>query len=231
MLNGHHFDKSKALLGEEGFAFFCNRRIVIFGVGGVGSWCAEALVRTGINQLTIVDDDVVSETNINRQLPATSLTIGKDKVAVLKERFTEINPDIQVEAIKKRYTPDSDFFDDAFFNRHDIVIDAIDSVTDKAHLIRRSMRLGLKLYSSMGAALRTDPTLVRTANFNEINGDGLAKALRNRFKKDTEKTIPTFPCVYSIEPPKPNKEHASLVTVTAAFGLTLASFIINNAKL
>ena len=208
-------------------------RVIIFGTGGVGSWCAEALVRTGLRHLTIVDSDCVADSNCNRQLMATVKTLGRLKVEVLAERFAEISPEAEVTALSLRYTAET--AEQFHLEDYDYVVDCIDSVRDKADLILRTTgNARSKLFSSMGAALRTDPTLVRTAEFRNVKGDALARALRNRFKKEGRFPGRKFRCVYSEEQAAHNlfegDGNGSLMTVTAAFGLTLASLVINDLR-
>ena len=188
-------------------------RVIIFGVGGVGSWCAESLVRSGIRHLTVVDSDRVCITNCNRQLMATSKTIGQVKVEALRNRLLEINPDAEINALQMIY--DYTTADSFHLETYDFIIDAIDSLTEKAHLILHATSLPkhITFFSSMGAALRIDPFKVRTVEFWKIQGDALARALRNKFKK--QKTFPKrkFLCVYSEETPLKNKgEKASCGT-------------------
>lgn len=198
-------------------------RVAIIGVGGVGSWCAEALVRTGVRNLTIVDDDVVAESNVNRQLEATTLTLGFAKVDALASRLREVSPEASVQPVRMRWAQGCGFSLDSF----DCVIDAIDSVVDKASLIRTATSSGVEIFSSMGAALRVDPTKVRVSDFKDVGGDGLARALRQRFKKDGQGPAPSFKCVHSTEPPRDLPVRGSVMPVTAAFGMALASLVIN----
>lgn len=202
-------------------------RIIIFGLGGVGSWAAEALLRSGATTLALVDDDAVAPSNLNRQLQAAENTLGMPKADVLKERLLSIDSSARIEAICKRYTPASEFTRE-MLSGYDAVIDAIDSVGDKCDLIRKTTLAGVPIFSSMGAALRLDPAMVRTGDFSRVRGDGLARALRNRFKKDGYGTIPRFMCVYSEEAPMQCEERGSLVTVTATFGMALASLAIGS---
>ena len=153
------FARTERLIGPEGLAKLQGARVILFGVGGVGSWCAEALVRSGVGHLTIVDPDCVDVTNVNRQLPATTATVGRPKVQVLKERLQEINPSAQIEALQERYTLGADFSLDTY----DCIIDAIDSLTDKMNLLLEASRAHGALFSSMGAACKIDPTKVRVA--------------------------------------------------------------------
>lgn len=157
------FDRAELLLGTEKMERLGRLRVILFGVGGVGSWCAEALVRTGVGHITIVDSDVVATSNINRQLPATTLTVGRSKVEVMAERLRSINPDCEITARAERFTASTE----AQFplDGYDVVVDAIDSVADKALLILRATeQRGVRLFSSMGAARKLDPTRVRVQN-------------------------------------------------------------------
>lgn len=204
-------------------------RVAVFGVGGVGSWCAEALLRTGVAHISLVDPDAVAPSNINRQLPATAATVGRLKVDALRERLLAINPSAEVEAIPVRYAAGGARFADRALAAWDCIVDAIDSVPDKAHLIRSATALGIAVFSSMGAALRTDPTQVRIAPFHKIEGDGLARALRIRFRRDGLGPLPCHPCVHSLEPPRQLPVRGSIMPVTAAFGLALASLVVDFA--
>ena len=209
-----------------------SKRVILFGVGGVGSWCAEALIRTGLTHLTIVDGDTVQPSNVNRQLPATRETIGRPKVEVLRERLLAINPDAEIEAISAYYgengmSEDGDFnFQLSTFN---YLIDAIDHVAAKTDLITSASRVrGLKVFSSMGAALRFDPTQVTTGELMSIKGDALAKAVRARMKKIGLHPYKKIRCVYSTEQAQRCETRGSLMQVTAVFGCTLASLIIRD---
>ena len=173
------------------------KRVIIFGVGGVGSWCAESLVRSGITKLTIVDSDRVCITNINRQLMATTITIGQVKVDVLKKRLLTINPHAEITAMQKIFTQQTaEVFE---LHAYDYIIDAIDSLKDKALLIMMACQTKAKLFSSMGAALKMDPTRIRVAEFWNVKGDPLARALRNKFKRLRQFPKRKFKCVYSDE--------------------------------
>ena len=198
-------------------------RMIVFGVGGVGGWCAEALVRTGVGHLAIVDGDTVAPSNVNRQVMATSATIGRPKAEVLAERLREINPGAEIAAHVRRFDADSADFFAGEIAKCDCVIDAIDSVADKAALIRLCASLAIPVFSSMGAALRLDPTKVRISRFAKVQGDGLARALRIRFRKDGQGPAPDFICVHSEEPPRDIPERGSVMPATATFGMALAS--------
>ncbi len=191
------FRREELLLGADMMEVIASKRVIIFGVGGVGSWCAESLVRSGIEQLTIVDSDRVCMTNVNRQLMATTKTVGKVKVDVLKERLLDINPAANITAIQDIYSAET--AESFHLSSYDYIIDAIDSLKDKADLILRATKTDAKLFASMGAALKMDPTKISVAEFWKVKGCPLAAALRRKFKHN--KTFPSkkFPCVYSEE--------------------------------
>jgi len=222
--------RSCTILGNEAMQKLNQSRVIIFGVGGVGSWCAESLVRTGLTHLTIVDSDTVCVTNCNRQLMAVSSTIGQSKVEAMKRRLNDINPDVQITALSTRYTPES--AEQFHLEEYDVVIDCIDSLPDKADLILRTSRLypDTLLLSSMGAALKKDPTKIQVAEFWKVEGDALARALRNRFKRSKQFPAHKFQCVYSKEPPLPNlvegDGNGSLVHITSIFGMMLSGLAI-----
>lgn len=229
------FQRAELLLGADEMELFRQTRVIIFGVGGVGSWCAEALVRTGIGHLTIVDSDVVCPSNINRQLMATTLTVGVPKVACLRERLLTINPEANIVAIQTVYneqTADTFVLDD-----YDYVIDAIDSLKDKLLLIQRATDSTATFFSSMGAALKTDPSRIRVSEFWKVEGCPLARALRLRFKHLRQRPARKFLCVFSDEhqenrgqqpADEPKHVNGSLVHITAIFGFTLASLVVND---
>ena len=191
------FRRSELLLGDEAMGRIAEKRVIIFGVGGVGSWCAESLVRSGIRKLTIVDSDRVCITNINRQLMATTKTVGQVKVDALKERLLSINPSAEITALQQIFTAETaESFE---LDTYDYIIDAIDSLKDKALLILMASQTKAKFFSSMGAALKLDPTRIKTAEFWKVKGDPLARALRKRFKRDGQYPKRKFQCVYSDE--------------------------------
>ena len=191
------FNRTRLLLGDEKMKCLDETKVIIFGVGGVGSWCAEGLVRSGIGHLTIVDSDRVCITNVNRQMMATSRTVGMVKVEALKERLLEINPDVEIKAVQAIYSEEtSGQFD---LDDYDYVIDAIDSLKDKAALILHATASKAKFFSSMGAALKLDPTKIEVAEFWKVRGCPLARALRQRFKKWKIFPKKKFLCVFSDE--------------------------------
>jgi len=224
------FRRAELLLGDDAMSRIREKRVIIIGVGGVGSWCAESLVRSGITKLTIVDSDRVSVTNINRQLMATTETVGRVKVDALRERLLTINPAADITALQQIFTAET--ASKFALEEYDYIIDAIDSLKDKALLILMASHTKARLFSSMGAALKLDPTHIRVAEFWKVQGDPLARALRNRFKRDRHFPSKKFRCVYSDEQPQPRHHDApcgSIVHVTASFGFMLAGLVIQDA--
>ena len=191
------FRRSELLLGDEAMERIAQKRVIIFGVGGVGSWCAESLVRSGIRQLTIVDSDRVCITNINRQLMATTKTVGQVKVDALRERLLCINPSAEITALQQIFSEET--ADSFALDSYDFIIDAIDSLKDKAALILLACRTKAKFFSSMGAALKMDPTRIKVTEFWKVQGDPLARALRKKFKSQGKYPKRKFQCVFSDE--------------------------------
>lgn len=216
--------RSQLLYGSDALSRLAAARVIVFGVGGVGSWCAEGLIRSGIGHLTLVDADCVDVTNINRQLPAEPATVGLPKAEVMAGRLRRLMPGAEVEAVRRFYAADT--ADSFCIETYDVVVDAIDSLASKAHLILRACSVpGLALYSSMGAARRVDPGKVQVAEFWRVRGCPLARALRDRFKRESTFPARKFACVYSDEPPRGEPKGTSM-PVTATFGLRLASLAI-----
>lgn len=238
------FKRNRLLLGDEAMNTLATKRVILFGVGGVGSWCAESLIRSGIIHLTIVDSDRVCASNINRQLMATTLTVGQVKVDALKERLLSINPSASITTIEKVFNEESaDTFD---LDSYDYIIDAIDSLKDKALLILMATKSKAIFFSSMGAALKIDPTRIRVTEFWKVEGDPLARMLRKRFKQNDQYPKRKFQCVYSDEllqnkGPQPQEKeetlsqinkgqtNGSLAHITAIFGFTLAGLVLKDA--
>lgn len=225
-------ERTELLIGQEALARLKHLRVILFGVGGVGSWCAEALVRSGVEHLTIVDPDRIVPSNINRQLPALPATVGQLKVDVLRQRLLDINPEADIASLPARYTPD--VADTFHLSSYSYVIDAIDSLHDKADLIRQVCAMpSLRLISAMGAACKLDACRVRVAEFAMVRGCPLAKALRKLYKHQGDPPTTPFRCVYSEERParsgtQPPNVNGSVMHVTATFGLVIASIIIRD---
>lgn len=223
------FQRSALLLGDPVLARAAATHVILFGVGGVGSWCAESLVRSGIGALTLVDPDLVCPSNVNRQLMATSSSLGRPKAEVLRERLLDINPDAQITVSTERYCPDTA---DSFpLEAYDFILDCIDSRHDKMLLIEKALNSGRPFFSSMGAALKLDPTQVRICDFWHVEGDPLARSLRKQLRRQGRVPEIPFPAVCSAELPREGREdgvNGSLVTVTAAFGLAMASLVLRH---
>lgn len=191
------FRREELLVGGAVMGRIREMRVIVFGVGGVGSWCAESLVRSGFRHLTLVDSDRVCVTNINRQLMATTRSVGRVKVEVLRERLLEINPSAEIRAVQEVYCEET--AGSFGLDSYDYIVDAIDSLKDKAHLILAATRTRAVFFSSMGAALKMDPTRVRVAEFWKVRGCPLGAALRRRFKRAGVFPARKFQCVYSEE--------------------------------
>jgi tRNA A37 threonylcarbamoyladenosine dehydratase len=190
------FERTELLLGKPFMEKVAEKRVIIFGIGGVGSWCAESLIRSGISHLTIVDSDRVDASNINRQILATTKTVGKIKTEVMKDRLLEINPKAEITALQEIYSPKT--FESFKLDSYDFIIDAIDSLANKAHLIQQATKTNALFFSSMGAALKMNPTQIKVTEFWKVQGCPLAAALRSRLKKSGG-TSKKFFCVYSDE--------------------------------
>ena len=171
-------------------------RVAIFGIGGVGGYVCEALARSGIGTLDLIDHDKVCLTNINRQIIATGKTVGKYKTDVMKERILDINPEAEVNTYKCFFLPEN--ASDFPFEKYDYVIDAIDTVTAKIELVMQCQKLGVPIMSSMGAGNKLDPTMFRVADIYKTNMDPLAKVMRRELKKRGVKKLKV---VYSEEKP------------------------------
>jgi len=190
------FQRTELLFGKEKMKEIAHKKVIIFGIGGVGSWCAESLIRSGIRFLTIVDSDRICITNVNRQLHATMHTIGEVKTEALKKRLLEINPDAEITDIQKIYNASN--HDQFNLDSYDYIIDAIDSLGSKVHLIRMATRTNAVLFSSMGASLKLDPTQIRVAEFWKVQGCPFGSKIRKYIRKGELPAKP-FMCIYSEE--------------------------------
>lgn len=194
MLN--QFSRTELLLGKDGMERLANARVAVFGIGGVGGYVVEALARSGVGTLDLIDDDKVCLTNINRQIFATRKTVGKYKVDVAKERILDINPDAKVNIYKTFYLPDTaEQFD---FSQYDYVVDAIDTVSGKLQLVEQAEASGTPIISSMGAGNKMDPTAFEVADIYKTSVCPLAKVMRRELKK---RGIKKLKVVYSKEKP------------------------------
>ena len=228
------------LLGRDVMDCIAQKKVILFGVGGVGSWCAEGLVRSGIRHLTIVDPDSVSITNVNRQLMATAGTIGRPKVEAMKERLMEINPEAEILVSKSIYCEETaGEFD---LDGYDYVIDAVDSLKDKILLILNASASKARFFCSMGAALKVDPRRVKVAEFWDVRGCPLGAAIRKKMRRSGTLPAGKFLCVYDDEV-LPNRGQDGAVEtdtfkkaqingtsapVTAIFGMTLAGLVLED---
>ncbi|EPR13973.1 tRNA threonylcarbamoyladenosine dehydratase [Ruminiclostridium papyrosolvens] len=192
----HEFSRSELIIGTEGLEKLKNSKVAVFGVGGVGSFTVEALTRTGVGHLVLIDDDCVCLTNLNRQLHATRKTVGKPKVEVMRDRVLEINPKCDVTIIQKFYMPDvaEEILDSSF----DYIVDAIDTVTAKIDLVVRANQLGIPIISAMGAGNKTDPTRFQVSDIFKTTVDPLAKVVRKELRN---RGIKKLKVVYSTEEP------------------------------
>lgn len=193
---GNKFDRTKRLLGAEAMNKLKNSHVAVFGIGGVGGHAADALVRSGIGEITIVDSDEVAESNINRQLIATTKTVGRKKVDVMKEHLMEINPEVKVNVYDCFFLPETkDQFD---FSKYSYVIDAVDTVTAKLALVESCKEVNVPIVSSMGAGNKLDPTAFEVADIYKTSVCPLAKVMRKELKA---RGIKKLKVVYSKEIP------------------------------
>lgn len=203
MLN--QFSRTQLLLGQDGMDRLANARVAVFGVGGVGGFTVEALARSGVGTIDLIDDDKVCLTNINRQIIALRSTVGKYKVDVAAERLRDINQNIQVNTYKTFYMPDTAHEFD--FSQYDYVVDAIDTITGKLELVMQAHKAGTPIICSMGAGNKLDPTAFRVADIYKTSVDPLARVMRHELRK---RGIKKLKVVYSEEPPmRPIEDMAS----------------------
>lgn len=217
------FERTIEMVGQRSFERMQNAHVILFGVGGVGGWCAEALVRTGIKHLTIVDFDSIAASNINRQVVATAANISLPKVEQMQQRLLSIAPDADIEAIQIRY--DTDTADLFRLDQYDYVVDAIDSLDCKMLLIHRATQTRATLFSSMGAGRKFDPQQIRVTEFWKAEGCPLARALRTRMRRSGIMPQRKFLCVYS---PENASDKGTLAPVVGTFGMQLAALVIND---
>ncbi len=228
------FERTHILVGDRGYHRLRNAHVFLAGLGGVGSFAAEALVRMGIGQLTVVDHDVVAASNLNRQLVALESTLGRPKAEVMAARMFEINPELRLRAVKTFLRPEN--VAELAPEPYDFVVDAIDSLNCKAALVEHAYKRGLKVASSMGAAGKFDPTRVRAGDVFDTEVCPLARHMRRRLRRrevgrgvlavySTEKPLPPL----APQPTSRGRDRAVNGTVSylpAIFGLTLAGLVI-----
>lgn len=216
------FSRTSLLLGKDGTERLSKARVAVFGAGGVGGYAIEALVRSGVGEIDIFDSDTVSVSNLNRQIIATTDTVGKDKTEVAKERILSINPNCKVTAHTVFYSPEN--AENYDLSVYDYIIDAIDSVASKIELVVRAKSAGVKIISSMGAGNKLDPTAFEVADIYKTSVCPLARVLRSQLKK---RKIASLKVVYSKEEPiKPPFETDVRVPGSVAFVPSVAGLII-----
>lgn len=238
----NQFSRNELVFGKEGVRLLRDVSVAILGIGGVGSFAAEALCRSGIGKLILIDKDVIDVTNINRQIHALHQTIGQAKVEVMAERLKQINPDIEVVPMQMFYTEET--YEEVFTQKIDFFIDASDTITFKVHLILQCLERGIPFISSMGAANKLDPTQFKIVDIFETRYDPIAKVIRKQLRKAGIKK--GVPVVYSEESPiitreeirkeiVPDENHpirkvkqppASNAFVPSAAGLICASYVV-----
>lgn len=192
----HSFSRTELLIGAEGLAKLSRSKVAVFGIGGVGTFVVEGLVRSGIGKFVLIDDDCICLTNINRQLHATTKTIGRSKVEVMRDRILEINPKAEVAVFQKFYLPET--AEEMLADDYDYIVDAIDTVTGKIDLIVKAKERGIPVISSMGAGNKLDPTRFEVADIYKTSVDPLAKVMRKELK---QRGIASLKVVYSKEEP------------------------------
>lgn len=216
------FDRTISLIGKENFNILQTKNVIVFGCGGVGGYVIEMLVRSGINNLTIVDFDVVSETNINRQIIATTNTVGKLKTECFKDRVYNINPNCNLTTISEKLLPDN--INNFNLKKYDYVIDCIDMVTSKVELIKFCYDNNIKIISSMGTGNKFDLPKFEITDIFKTENDGLAKVIRKLLR---EKGVKSTTVIYSKQDAKKQKEVASIAYFPASCGIMISSYIIN----
>ncbi len=193
----HQFSRNELAIGKEGLEKLKNMSVLVLGIGGVGSFATEALARSGIGRLILIDKDHVDITNVNRQIIALLSTIGRPKVEVMKERIADINPDCEVIALKMFYTEET--YEEIFKHKIDFVVDASDTIIYKIHIIKECFRRNIPIISCMGAANKMDPTRLKITDISETHTDPIARVIRRKLKKaGIEKGVPV---VFSDESP------------------------------
>ncbi len=227
------FQRTAMLLGDEAVAKLARSRVAVFGVGGVGGYAVEVLARSGVGSIDLYDNDVVNPSNVNRQLVATTSTIGRHKVDVAVERILDINPSCKAQGFKMFYVVGN--ADEVDLSQYDYVVDCIDTVSAKMELVRRCTRLDVPVISSMGAANKLDASAFQVADISDTDVDPLARIMRKKLRKEG---IEHFKCVFSKElPRKPSQEGetikqgtrrapASNAWVPAAAGIVLGGEVV-----
>jgi tRNA A37 threonylcarbamoyladenosine dehydratase len=237
----HQFSRNELAIGKEGLDIMKNSTVAVLGIGGVGSFAAEALARSGVGRLILIDKDDVDITNINRQLIALLSTVGRPKVEIMEERIRDINPDCEVISLKMFYTEET--YEQIFSHKLDFVVDASDTIVYKIHLMKECLKRNIPIISSMGAANKMDPTRFKIADISKTHTDPIAKVIRTKLRK--ERIHKGIPVVFSDESPiviredikkevgnenapirKAQMPPASNAFVPSAAGLIMASYVV-----
>lgn len=231
MIMNNEFERMERIIAKDKLENLRSKHVAVFGIGGVGSFAAEAIARSSINNITLIDNDYVSESNINRQLIALHSTIGKSKVEIMKDRILDINPSCKVDIFKIFYNTETENLID--FNKFDAVIDAVDTISAKLLIITNAKKAGIKLISCMGTGNKFDPARFEIADISKTSVCPLARVMRNELKK---RHITKVPVLYSKEiPVKINKQRlcekgkippGSVSFVPPVAGMIAAGFII-----
>ena len=230
MMTDDAFKRTRLLIGDENFSKLQNSTVAIFGIGGVGSFTAEALARAGIGHLILIDKDVIDVTNINRQIHALTSNVGKSKVEIMRERILNINPSARVDTVQKFYLTDEDA-ENFFICRYDYVVDAIDTLTAKINLVLECKRREIPIISSMGAGNKLDSTRFKVDDIYKTSTDPVAKVMR---KKLRELGIKNLKVVWSDEVPRKievdtsEKIIGSISFVPSVAGLIAASEVVKD---
>lgn len=217
------FERSRLLLGEEALERLREKTVAVFGIGGVGGYVAEALARTGVGTLHLIDNDRVSTSNINRQVIALHSTVGRYKTEVMRERILDINPQAEVIIHNCFFLPEN--ADSFTFSEYDYVVDAVDTVTAKLEIIMRAKEAGVPVISSMGAGNKLDPSLFEVADIYETSVCPLARVMRRELKK---RDIKKLKVVYSKEEPLKQRIPGSVAFVPSVAGLLIAGEVIRD---
>jgi tRNA threonylcarbamoyladenosine dehydratase len=237
----HQFSRNELAIGKEGLDIMKNSTVAVLGIGGVGSFAAEALARSGVGRLILIDKDDVDITNINRQLIALLSTVGRPKVEIMEERIKDINPECEVISLKMFYTEET--YEQIFSHNLDFVVDASDTIVYKIHLMKECLKRNTPIISSMGAANKMDPTRFKIADISKTHTDPIAKVIRTKLRK--ERIHKGIPVVFSDESPiviredikkevgnenapirKAQMPPASNAFVPSAAGLIMASYVV-----
>ena len=218
------FCRTAQLLGNENVENLFDKHVIVFGVGGVGGYVVEALARSGVGKISIVDNDVVNESNINRQIIALHSTVGMQKVEVLKNRILDINPECQVFVYNQFFLPENS--NDFDFSIYDYVVDAVDTVTAKIEIIKKSKESNVPVISSMGTGNKLNPMGFKVSDISKTKVCPLARVMRNELKK---RGISKVKCVYSEENPViQTQTPASVAFVPPVAGLLIASEVVKD---